>query len=1094
MSSLDTRIDNELDRKSLEEWLNLTPEEFGLATNPFQLMTQEDIENPHVFLLDMMRKSENFGFTCKHLFGVTLAPFQIAILHELWHRNFPLLCATRGGGKSWILAVYIMLRLLFCQGAKIVIVGAAFRQSKVVFEYCEQLWRNGSVYRDLAGNTSRDGPRRDIDRCYIRVGDSICTALPLGSGEKIRGYRANIIIADEMACLEKGTLVETDIGIIRIGEDEGPVEAFQLCQPDGGTLPPARLIRTPPTKAYRVTTKYGYEFVCSSIHKVQTTNGWKLAKDLTPKDYLIHQSSDIWPSEKVSVEGLTIDIDEAWLLGALVAEGWVSGKYNMNIKSTDESFIEEAQEILNRLSPNKPGVHKATAYVDARGWLCKASQNLYCCSLELRDRLEKLGLGRTKAIEKRIPWSILRSPKEQVIAFLRGLFDGDGSAFHWKTKKRKNNLGVAFYSASHQLAREVQQVCFKLGVRGMRHPRKSKISPNSQWMVRFNGRDAHKLANLLNVPRWKEIVASASVPYDPPRKGVIWLKDKRRWKAEKRVNGKYQFIGSFEREEDARKAVEQFSVPDHLKVWKVEELPGEHVLYDYYVPGSNCFLAACFVQHNSIPVDIFENVVSGFAAVSMSPVEKTKMAAQRRAMEKLGMVGSEAPRGIPGLTSNQTILSGTCSWSFNPFYQYWKRYKAIIESRGNRDKLNEIFLGEIPENFDHRDYSIIRIPYDLLPPSFMDEKHIAKAKATIHRSNYLLEYAACWATDSAGFFKRSLIETCVVGKPEHPIRHRSTGETEIRFTATLRGDPKRTYVMAIDPASERDNFSIFILECWPEHRRIRYGWTITRSRHKAKVNKGVETERDFYSYCARKIRTLMKLFPCERIAIDSQGGGVAITEALQDPKRCTDGELLVLPVVDYDNPKDTDSQIGLHVLELISFAKAEWVAEANHGLRKDLEDKVLLFPEFDPAVLALAVAEDQMMARVQENAEGEDITKLYDTLEDCVMEIEELKDELASIVHTPAGQGSSRDRWDTPETKLAGGKKGRQKKDRYSALLMANMVARQLARVITAPEYECYGGFASSIVKQKEQERPKAQHINPSWYKEPAGTLIKRGR
>ena len=46
-------------------------------------------------------------------------------------------------------------------------------------------------------------------------------------------------------------------------------------------------------------------------------------------------------------------------------------------------------------------------------------------------------------------------------------------------------------------------------------------------------------------------------------------------------------------------------------------------------------------------------------------------------------------------------------------------------------------------------------------------------------------------------------------------------------------------------------------------------------------------------------------------------------------------------------------------------------------------------------------------------SEDDKIAKKYDTLEDCVMEIEELKDELSMIVMTQTSTG--REKWDTPE-------------------------------------------------------------------------------
>ena len=77
-------------------------------------------------------------------------------------------------------------------------------------------------------------------------------------------------------------------------------------------------------------------------------------------------------------------------------------------------------------------------------------------------------------------------------------------------------------------------------------------------------------------------------------------------------------------------------------------------------------------------------------------------------------------------------------------------------------------------------------------------------------------------------------------------------------------------------------------------------------------------------------------------------------------------------------------------------------------MRKDFEDKLVLFPFFDTASIGLSIEQDKVSGRK------------YDTLEDCVMEIEELKDELAMIVMTQTSSG--RERWDTPEVKMGAGK------------------------------------------------------------------------
>ena len=96
------------------------------------------------------------------------------------------------------------------------------------------------------------------------------------------------------------------------------------------------------------------------------------------------------------------------------------------------------------------------------------------------------------------------------------------------------------------------------------------------------------------------------------------------------------------------------------------------------------------------------------------------------------------------------------------------------------------------------------------------------------------------------------------------------------------------------------------------------------------------------------------------------------------------------------------------------------------------------------------------------------------------MEIEELKDELSMIVMTQTSAG--RERWDTPEVKIAAGKKSRLRKDRYSSLLMANMSARSMTTEQNVAEYGVIGGFARSDSGSK-FNNDKLYH-GPNWFTE----------
>lgn len=471
----------------------------------------------------------------------------------------------------------------------------------------------------------------------------------------------------------------------------------------------------------------------------------------------------------------------------------------------------------------------------------------------------------------------------------------------------------------------------------------------------------------------------------------------------------------------------------------------------------------------SMSREIFENVIAGFAAVSASPIDNVQALAKEQLAHELGIDLSQFNEDNDRLhpaenAGNQIVLSGTAYYDFNHFAEYWKRWKTIIETKGDLKSIsNNVFNGEpVPSSFNWKDYSIIRMPVNLIPRGFMDEGQVARSKATVHNGIYLMEFGAVFTKDSQGFFKRSLIESCV-GTEQKPVQ---TSSGSIYFDPMLRGNKHDKYVMAIDPASEVDNFSITILEVHPDHRRLVYCWTTTRKDHIERVQKGLTKDNNFYSYCARKIRELMNLFPIVHIAMDAQGGGYSVSEALHDHNQLERGEVPIWPIVDPDKPQESDDQQGLHILELCQFAKYDWYAEANHGLRKDLEDKILILPRFDPITIGLSIEQDKVNNR------------LYDTLEDCVMEIEELKNELSLIEISQSVNG--RERWDTPEVKIGVGKKQRMRKDRYSSLLMANMAARSMNFEEKQQQYNAYGGFAR--YESDPNKRESATFSGPNWF------------
>ena len=680
-------------------WLKLNKDDIKGMNNPLLELGEWEQENFHLHVLKILRNPRYLHWTVKHILNIDLLPEQVVILQELWTKAFPMYIASRGFGKSFLLAVYATLRCLLIPGSKIVIVGAAFRQSKVIFEYMDVIWRNAPILRSLCSDAS--GPRRDVDRCTLKVNDSWTIAVPLGDGNKIRGLRAHTIIADEF---------------------------------------------------------------------------------------------------------------------------------------------------------------------------------------------------------------------------------------------------------------------------------------------------------------------------------------------------------------------------------------------------------------NSIPVEIYETVVAGFASVSKDPTGNVKNAAKRKAMKEDGVWSDQQEVRYQERHKNQSILSGTAGYDFEPYADYWRKYKLTIHSRGDmsrvaRDSGDDIGddLPDYMKRLNWEEFSVIRIPYELIPEGFMDDQQVSRSRATMHSGIYLMEYGACFAKDSQGFFKRTLIESCVandanIGKDSWPMMYCTQP-----FDVMTRGRSDRKYVFGIDPASEVDNFAIIVIELMPQHQRLVYSWTTNKKDFQTRKRLGLTDIDDYYSFCVRKIRDLMQAFPCVRIGIDSQGGGYQIAEGLRDPDKMREelNEQAILEIIEEGKEKDTDRLPGLHILEFINFASADWTSQANHGLRKDMEDKFLLFPRFDQLTLGMVSTQDEIRFKELKKQIGDSAAlKLYDTLEDVVMDNEDLKVELSTIMVTRTASG--REKFDTPEIKLGTGKKGRMRKDRYSALVIANMIGRSMHREIPNPTYNVVGRVAQGIGKGKEDGK---MYYGQEWaagYGAHAVTVVRR--
>lgn len=157
--------------------------------------------------IELMRLfRSNLRWAAKVILGVKLFPYQEIVLKAMFRKDFPLVICSRGFGKTFMGAVFCCLYPLFNQGKKIVVLAPSFKQSKLLFAEMERIISRpeAKVFRDVIG----DGISHGNDEYSMKIGTSELKALPLGSGEKIRGFRANVIIIDEYVAMPPSIIQE----------------------------------------------------------------------------------------------------------------------------------------------------------------------------------------------------------------------------------------------------------------------------------------------------------------------------------------------------------------------------------------------------------------------------------------------------------------------------------------------------------------------------------------------------------------------------------------------------------------------------------------------------------------------------------------------------------------------------------------------------------------------------------------------------------------------------------------------------------------------------------------------------------------------
>jgi ribonucleoside-diphosphate reductase alpha chain len=272
-------------------------------------------------------------------------------------------------------------------------------------------------------------------------------------------------------CLLPETLVFTDKGLLRLDEIVMPsVPGWQehvLSVPtDAGMKDSPRGYNNGLADVFRVHTRQGLNITGTPNHKVKIMSDsgpqWKEIQDLAKGDWIIvrlgeHRGNIQALKKPTKMHGNQvmpqmppiIDEELAFFLGYLAGDGFVAHgeeDHRIGVSVAHSSYLmEELPAIMARLfnvkvhKMQKPNDGSATFVIDNRG---------------VKEFLLLNGLGKSTSRDVSVPRLIRQSPASIVGAYLRGLFEADGTLTHGYP---------TLVTTSARLAREVSTLLIGLG-------------------------------------------------------------------------------------------------------------------------------------------------------------------------------------------------------------------------------------------------------------------------------------------------------------------------------------------------------------------------------------------------------------------------------------------------------------------------------------------------------------------------------------------------------------------------------------------------------------------------------------------------------
>jgi len=318
----------------------------------------------------------------------------------------------------------------------------------------------------------------------VRMAQDFSLRYPLVDGQGNWGSIDGDSAAAMRYCVTGDSLIVTEKGLTKIDNLSGKENInLKILSKDKKINKASKWFDSGMHPTLKLTTNKGYSLTGTHNHPVLTISTddagkpvfvWKLMENITEGDYVVidRSSDNLWPQNKLNLLNYYpkpnkrnkvmilpkyLDTDLAFILGSFASEGSLT-KHRIEFCNTDEKWIEAFQTSWRKVFPNTR-LHKFKRKPSSYGK--KDYYRLECHYRYVIEFLGNLGLKPLKSSYRQIPDTILRSPKEVVVAFLKAYFEGDGSI---SQSRSMTMTELSCCSKSEKLIDELQILLLRFGM------------------------------------------------------------------------------------------------------------------------------------------------------------------------------------------------------------------------------------------------------------------------------------------------------------------------------------------------------------------------------------------------------------------------------------------------------------------------------------------------------------------------------------------------------------------------------------------------------------------------------------------------------